>query len=157
MLQWIKNHGRGVAVALLIGEILSLCGEMIFFTIGLTIKHCTGEQPVWVLISYWISFALFWAFLISGHFMDKYNQKQNVTKIFTHNIAAELIDIFEDVLDEHDITIPDEEREGNDDEARIYGKVYTDLLYITEMALVRRIAPIVAGNDKYRLVIDEFE
>lgn len=39
-------------------------------------------------------------------------------------VAANICDIFEDLLDEHDITIPDPEREGNEDEARIYGSTY---------------------------------
>ena len=38
--------------------------------------------------------------------------------------ACRIIDLMENVLDENDITIPDEEREGNDDESRIYGLTY---------------------------------
>ena len=41
--------------------------------------------------------------------------------------AAVICDAFEDLLDKHDITIPDLEREGNEDEARIYGLTYENL------------------------------
>lgn len=40
------------------------------------------------------------------------------------NITISIIDIFEDVLEEKNITIPDEFREGNSDEARIFGDTY---------------------------------
>lgn len=41
--------------------------------------------------------------------------------------AAAICDAFENLLDEHDITIPDLEREGNEDEARLYGLTYENL------------------------------
>ena len=41
--------------------------------------------------------------------------------------AAAICDAFEEVLDKHDITIPDLGREGNEDEARIYGLTYENL------------------------------
>lgn len=43
------------------------------------------------------------------------------------DIASAIIDEFEQVLEKNNITIPDTEREGNEDEARIYGKTYYDL------------------------------
>lgn len=41
--------------------------------------------------------------------------------------AAAICDLFEDILDKHNIDIPDDDREGNDDEARIYGMTYAEL------------------------------
>lgn len=41
--------------------------------------------------------------------------------------AAMICDIFEDLLEEHDITIPDKGREGAEGEARLYGDAYIDL------------------------------
>ena len=41
--------------------------------------------------------------------------------------AADIIDIFEELLDRLDITIPDEWREGEEDEARIFGDTYYEL------------------------------
>lgn len=40
-----------------------------------------------------------------------------------HNIMAE----FEDFLDHHNITIPSEDREGAEEEARIFGSEYYNL------------------------------
>jgi hypothetical protein len=42
-------------------------------------------------------------------------------------IANEICDLFEDLLDEHGINIPDDDREGNEEEAHIYGMTYAEL------------------------------
>ena len=68
-------------------------------------------------------------------------KKHNRRKIYTHNIAAAIVDEFEEVLDEYDITVPDESREGNDDEARLYGDVYDKLLTNVEKGLLPLLAP----------------
>ena len=41
--------------------------------------------------------------------------------------ADDIIDIFEELLDRLDITIPDKWREGEEDEARIFGDTYYEL------------------------------
>ncbi len=38
--------------------------------------------------------------------------------------AIKILDEFEELLEEKNITIPDEDREGNKEEARIYGSSY---------------------------------
>ena len=43
------------------------------------------------------------------------------------NTAADIIDIFEELLDRLDITIPDKWRECEEDEARIFGDTYYEL------------------------------
>ena len=43
------------------------------------------------------------------------------------NTADDLIDIFEELLDHLDITLPDKWREGEEDEARIFGDTYYEL------------------------------
>ena len=43
------------------------------------------------------------------------------------NTAADIIDIFEELLDELDITLPDKWREGEEDEARIFVDTYYEL------------------------------
>lgn len=56
--------------------------------------------------------------------------KNNKTKKDTNrDVAISIIDIFEDLLDENDITIPDEFRSGEkgSDEARIFGDTYYNL------------------------------
>ena len=42
-------------------------------------------------------------------------------------LAIMILDIFEDMLDEKGIMIPDDEREGDEDEACIYGDTYYSL------------------------------
>ena len=43
------------------------------------------------------------------------------------NTADDIIDIFEELLDRFDITLPDEWREGEENEARIFGDTYYEL------------------------------
>lgn len=50
----------------------------------------------------------------------------NTTNNLT-NIADDIIDIFEELLDRLDITLPDKWREGEEDEARIFGDTYYEL------------------------------
>ena len=45
----------------------------------------------------------------------------------TRGIAIMILDIFEGMLDEKGIVIPDEDREGDEDEACLYGSTYYDL------------------------------
>lgn len=52
-----------------------------------------------------------------------YKSKSDIVSDITFNI----IQIFEDTLAEHNIFIPDENREGDKDEACIYGKTYYDI------------------------------
>ena len=43
------------------------------------------------------------------------------------NTADDIIDIFEELLDRLDVTLPDKWREGEEDEARIFGDAYYEL------------------------------
>lgn len=43
--------------------------------------------------------------------------------------SVDICELFEDLLEEHDISIPDEDREGRPEEARLYGATYADLEY----------------------------
>ena len=56
--------------------------------------------------------------------------------IYTREVANNIVEAFEDLLEENDITIPDEDREGNDDEARLYGTTYDNLLTNVESMVV---------------------
>ena len=42
-------------------------------------------------------------------------------------VALDICELFEDLLDTHDITIPDEDRDGDEAESRIYGMTYAEL------------------------------
>ena len=41
--------------------------------------------------------------------------------------SVDIVELFEELLEAHDITIPDEDRTGDECEARLYGTTYSDL------------------------------
>lgn len=59
--------------------------------------------------------------------MEKTNAAAKLNETNLRNTADELIDIFEELLDRLDITLPDKWREGEEDEARIFGDTYYEL------------------------------
>ena len=73
-------------------------------------------------------------------------------KVYTHDEAAMIIEMFEHVLDENDITIPspeDDEREA-DNAARLYGSTYYELLDNVEVALINLLNKHNAETDVIR-------
>ena len=56
-------------------------------------------------------------------------EEENTMDTTNHliNTADDIIDIFEELLDRLDITLPDKWREGEEDEARIFGDTYYEL------------------------------
>ena len=54
---------------------------------------------------------------------------QELKTIKLREYSVDICELFEDLLEENDITIPDEEREGEPNEARLYGKTYSCLEY----------------------------
>ena len=52
---------------------------------------------------------------------------KNENELYLRPVSASICDLFEDLLEEYDITIPSDDREGADGEARLYGDVYYDL------------------------------
>ena len=73
------------------------------------------------------------------NFYEELNRKEEENTMNTTNVASKLneanltntaddiIDIFEEILDRFDITLPDKWREGEEDEARIFGDTYYEL------------------------------
>lgn len=59
--------------------------------------------------------------------MKNINATAKLNKVNLTNTADDLIDIFEELLDRLDITLPDKWREGEEDEARIFGDIYYEL------------------------------
>jgi hypothetical protein len=52
-------------------------------------------------------------------------------------VAIKIIDIFEDLLEEHNLTVPSKERSGEPEEARIFGTTYYEIEdIITDMLKV---------------------
>ena len=67
---------------------------------------------------------------IKDYYEDLNRQEEENTMNTTNNLidtADNIIDIFEELLDRLDITIPDKWREGEEDEARIFGDTYYEL------------------------------
>lgn len=67
---------------------------------------------------------------IKNHY-EELNRKEeentiNITNSLT-DTADDIINIFEELLDRLDITLPDKWREGEEDEARIFGDTYYEL------------------------------
>ena len=61
--------------------------------------------------------------------------------------SALICDLFQELLDKHDITIPDDDRTGADGEGRLYGLTYFNLeLEVTE-ALRTLIEEVKANPD----------
>ena len=63
-------------------------------------------------------------------------EKAKTKPIYTHNLAADMIELFEDELDKRNIKIPDEDRTGDESEAAIYGMTYANLLDDVESVIV---------------------
>ena len=64
------------------------------------------------------------------YYEDLNRKEEENTMDTTNNLidtADDIIDIFEELLDRLDITIPDKWREGEEDEARIFGDTYYEL------------------------------
>ena len=59
-------------------------------------------------------------------------------KIYTHSVATDIVEVFEQVLDRYNIVVPspeDDQREpGND--AKLYGSVYGQLVDTVECVLI---------------------
>ena len=64
-------------------------------------------------------------------YYEHLNRKEEENTMNTTNnltdIADDIIDIFEELLDSLDITLPDQWREGEEYEARIFGDTYYEL------------------------------
>lgn len=61
---------------------------------------------------------------------NHYVEEDKITEL-----ACDIIDIFEELLDKFDITLPDKWREGEEDEARIFGDTYSTL----ELNIIERL------------------
>ena len=60
---------------------------------------------------------------------DNTYSDQEPKTIKLREYSVDICELFEDLLEDNDITIPDEEREGEPNEARLYGTTYADLEY----------------------------
>ena len=57
--------------------------------------------------------------------------------IYTHNVATSIVELFEDLLEEYNISVPSPEDDDRPDNASaLYGMVYADLLDDVEDVLL---------------------
>lgn len=76
-------------------------------------------------------------------------------RIYTHDEAARIVELFEDLLDKHDITVPspDDDQRDSENDARLYSIVYADLLGEVENILINLLSKNV---DFYDVITGEF-
>ena len=74
-------------------------------------------------------------------------------------IAATIIDLFEDLLDKNNVTISDSCRQGDPDEARIYGDTYyaleDSITRILERLVSKESGLSITNYEKYSEAVDE--
>lgn len=77
-----------------------------------------------------------------------------MNKIFTHNEAMLIIEMFEDVLNKYDIIVPSPEDDDKEDdnETALYGSTYSDLLDGVEEKLIE-----ILRNHKPDTEVVEYE
>lgn len=76
-------------------------------------------------------------------------KEDDSNRIFTMPEAAAIVELFEDVLDRYGITVPspeDDER-GEDNDAKLYGTVYGDLVSRVESYLIDILNRNVPGTE----------
>lgn len=73
----------------------------------------------------------------------------NQEKIYTHDLATEIVDMFDDMLVAHGIKVPspeDDDRE-EDNEAALYGSTYSDLMDNVEALLIEMLDKKAEGAE----------
>ena len=77
-------------------------------------------------------------------------------QVYTHDIAAQIVECFENVLEEQDITLtsPEDDEKDPDNAARLYGSAYYDLLDATESIVIQTLEQAGISHDKY--ITDQF-
>ena len=94
-----------------------------------------------------------------NYYEELNRQEEENTMDTTNNLtntADDIIDIFEELLDRLDITLPDKWREGEEDEARIFGDTYYEL----ENKIVERLrkeAPLVDDVIEMSIISESLE
>lgn len=77
-----------------------------------------------------------------------------MNEIKLRQFSASICGVFEELLDKHNITIPDKDRTGDESEVRLYGMGYADTEdYVTQILI--QLAQEVRANPN--AVINSFE
>lgn len=61
------------------------------------------------------------------NFENWLNKDEDAVNEYLTNLSAQICDVFENLLESEDITIPDDQREGAEEEARLFGMKYYEV------------------------------
>ena len=75
--------------------------------------------------------------------------------VYTKETTACILNMFEDMLEEKDITIPDEDRSDDEGECRLYGTTYGNLFDQVDAFLVELLEGISEATTGFK-VMDEY-
>ena len=77
-------------------------------------------------------------------------------QVYTRDIAARIVENFEDVLEEQGITLtsPEDDEKDPDNAARLYGSAYYDSLDATTSIVIQTLEQAGISHDKY--ITDQF-
>ena len=76
-------------------------------------------------------------------------------KLYIRQVAASICEVFEDLLDEHGIVIPDDDRTGADGEAALYGVTYA-VTEDTITAMLQELIEVARRNPDKSVVLYEY-
>lgn len=155
MKNWFKKHSKGIELAMDIIAFVMLCALCVVAGImTASIIYEFTPDPA-IPVAHWVLLGLWWLNFFGYRAVKNYNSKHNKRKINTHEAAANIVDEFEELLDVHDITIPDKWREDGEDEARIYGATYDALLENVEAKVIDAIHT-VTNEEEVEIISDRF-
>lgn len=81
-------------------------------------------------------------------YLENGEKAEVADKVYTHSEAADIIELFEDVLDRHGMTIPpSEDDERGDDSGCLYGSTYDGLLDAVEAILIEMATRVKKGDE----------
>lgn len=104
----------------------------------------------------WLAKTIGWEIAFNNEHVIMLTRAAGGDTIYTHNRAADIVELFEDVLDNADITVPSPEDDDREPEncARLYGSVYSDLLDSVEGDII---SLLEAHNQGTKIVTGVFE
>ena len=155
MSRWFNKHRHGFEKACDVILFVMALGGFTISVINTVIKYNTGEASTPSLVVFYAMMAMAFISFVAGMLLHRYNRKRDRIKLYVHNFAAQLLDNVEDMLEAKKITIPDDAREGDETEARLYGYTYDDLLYKTEISVAALLGMCEDGN--FEVITDFFE
>lgn len=155
MRNWFRKHSKGVQTTMHAFAFIMICALCVVAGIMTASKIYKFTPDPAIPVAYWVLLGLWWLNFFGYRAVKNYNSNHNKREINTHEVAANIVDEFEELLDVHDITLPDKWREGGEDEARIYGATYDALLENVEAKVIDAIHT-VTDEEEVEIISDKF-